>query len=119
MHSRLHRIGFGLFLITAFSVGLAAVLVIVGLAMVYTKRLMSTRVQAAVRLCAIFHFCHPRSWWCWAWEYASAIGSVHYAQDLLSSGQTGSVCDRSFARDYSLECATPPTPTTSSQYPQS
>ena len=41
----LHRIGFGLFLITAFSFGLAAVLVIVGLAMVYAKRLMSTRVS--------------------------------------------------------------------------
>ena len=42
----LHRIGFGLFLITAFSVGLAAVLVMVGLTMVYTKRLMAARVQA-------------------------------------------------------------------------
>ena len=41
----LHRIGFGLFLITAFSFGLAAVLVIVGLTMVYAKRLMSTRVS--------------------------------------------------------------------------
>ncbi len=38
----LHRIGFGLFLITAFSVGLASVLVTVGLAMVYTKRFAST-----------------------------------------------------------------------------
>ena len=37
----LHRIGFGLFLITAFSLGLAAVLVIVGLTMVYAKRVMS------------------------------------------------------------------------------
>jgi ABC-type nickel/cobalt efflux system permease component RcnA len=35
----LHRIGFGLFLITAFSFGLAAVLVIVGLTMVYAKRI--------------------------------------------------------------------------------
>ena len=43
----LHRIGFGLFLITAFSVGLAGVLVIVGLTMVYTKRLMSSRVQTS------------------------------------------------------------------------
>ena len=39
----LHRIGFGLFLITAFSFGLAAVLVIVGLTMVYAKRMMSSR----------------------------------------------------------------------------
>ncbi len=42
----LHRIGFGLFLITAFSFGLAAVLVIVGLTMVYAKRVMSSRVCA-------------------------------------------------------------------------
>jgi high-affinity nickel-transport protein len=41
----LHRIGFGLFLITAFSLGLAAVLVTVGLTMVYAKRMMSTRVR--------------------------------------------------------------------------
>src|SRR6202453_4624468 len=40
----LHRIGFGLFLITAFSLGLAAVLVIVGLTMVYTKRFMASRI---------------------------------------------------------------------------
>jgi len=37
----LHRIGFGLFLITAFSLGLALVLVIVGLTMVYAKRFLS------------------------------------------------------------------------------
>jgi len=42
----LHRIGFGLFLITAFSLGLAGVLVIVGLTMVYAKRVMSSRVRA-------------------------------------------------------------------------
>ena len=42
----LHRIGFGLFLITAFSLGLAAVLVIVGLTMLYAKRVMSSRVRA-------------------------------------------------------------------------
>ena len=42
----LHRIGFGLFLITAFSFGLAAVLVMVGLTMVYAKRVMSSRVRA-------------------------------------------------------------------------
>ena len=40
----LHRIGFGLFLITAFSLGLAAVLVMVGLTMVYAKRFMASRV---------------------------------------------------------------------------
>jgi ABC-type nickel/cobalt efflux system permease component RcnA len=37
----LHRIGFGLFLITSFSFGLALILVIVGLTMVYTKQFMS------------------------------------------------------------------------------
>lgn len=42
----LHRIGFGLFLITAFSLGLAAVLVIVGLTMVYAKRVLSSHVRA-------------------------------------------------------------------------
>jgi high-affinity nickel-transport protein len=42
----LHRIGFGLFLITAFSCGLAAVLVTVGLTMVFAKRVMSSRLQA-------------------------------------------------------------------------
>jgi len=42
----LHRIGFGLFLITAFSLGLAVVLVTVGLTMVYAKRVMSIRVRA-------------------------------------------------------------------------
>jgi high-affinity nickel-transport protein len=42
----LHRIGFGLFLITAFSLGLAGVLVTVGLTMVYAKRVMSSRVRA-------------------------------------------------------------------------
>jgi nickel/cobalt exporter len=41
----LHRIGFGLFLITAFSFGLAAVLVIVGLTMVFAKRALSSRVS--------------------------------------------------------------------------
>jgi nickel/cobalt exporter len=40
----LHRIGFGLFLITAFSFGLAAVLVVIGLTMVYAKRFMSSRL---------------------------------------------------------------------------
>ena len=42
----LHRIGFGLFLITAFSLGLAAVLVMVGLTMVYTKRFVASRFGA-------------------------------------------------------------------------
>jgi ABC-type nickel/cobalt efflux system permease component RcnA len=41
----LHRIGFGLFLITAFSIGLAVVLVTVGLTMVYAGRVMASRVR--------------------------------------------------------------------------
>ena len=42
----LHRIGFGLFLIAAFSLGLAGVLVIVGLTMVHAKRWLTPRLQA-------------------------------------------------------------------------
>jgi ABC-type nickel/cobalt efflux system permease component RcnA len=41
----LHRIGFGLFLITAFSFGLAAVLVAVGLTMVYAKQFLAPRMN--------------------------------------------------------------------------
>jgi ABC-type nickel/cobalt efflux system permease component RcnA len=37
----LRRVGFGLFLIVAFSVGLAAVLIAIGLGMVYARRLMA------------------------------------------------------------------------------
>ena len=37
----LHRVGFGLLLIVAFSVGLAAVLIAIGLAMVYARHLVS------------------------------------------------------------------------------
>jgi nickel/cobalt exporter len=37
----LHRTGFGLFLITAFSIGLAAVLIAMGLAAVYAGQMMS------------------------------------------------------------------------------
>ena len=37
----LHRIAFGLFLIVAFSAGLAAVLTVIGLLVVHARRLMS------------------------------------------------------------------------------
>jgi nickel/cobalt transporter (NicO) family protein len=37
----MHRVGFGLVLIVAFSVGLAAVLVVIGVLMVYAGRLMT------------------------------------------------------------------------------
>ena len=46
----LHRIGFGLFLITAFSAGLAFVLVMAGLLVVYAKRAVSSRVNFESRL---------------------------------------------------------------------
>ena len=48
----LHRIGFGLFLITAFSLGLALVLVAVGLAMVSAKKLVARlgRFERAQRI---------------------------------------------------------------------
>jgi len=42
----LHRIGFGLFLITAFSLGLAAVLVIAGLTVVCAKRAIASQIRA-------------------------------------------------------------------------
>jgi ABC-type nickel/cobalt efflux system permease component RcnA len=53
----LHRVGFGLFLITAFSMGLAVVLVVVGLTMVYTKRFMAARVpgeESIARILPLF-----------------------------------------------------------------
>jgi ABC-type nickel/cobalt efflux system permease component RcnA/high-affinity nickel permease len=46
----LHRICFGLFLITAFSAGLAFVLVLAGLVVVYAKRAMSSRLRAENRI---------------------------------------------------------------------
>jgi ABC-type nickel/cobalt efflux system permease component RcnA len=84
----LHRIGFGLFLITAFSLGLALVLVIVGLTMVYTKRFMSTRVQAGS---AAFRYLPLVSSAFMvvlgAGITASAFGSVHFAPGILSGGK--------------------------------
>ena len=55
----LHRIGFGLFLITAFSLGLAVVLVTVGLTMVYAKRVMSSLAYRQYRhaLSSMFIIC--------------------------------------------------------------
>lgn len=83
----LHRIGFGLFLITAFSFGLAAVLVIVGLTMVYAKRVMSSRVRAgsmALRylpfLSSVFMVALGSG------ITISAIASVHLWQGFSSHG---------------------------------
>jgi ABC-type nickel/cobalt efflux system permease component RcnA len=81
----LHRIGFGLFLIAAFSVGLAGVLVIVGLTMVYTKRLMSSRMQtgsAALRYLPLLSSAFMVA--VGVGITVSAIGSVHLGQGLLS-----------------------------------
>jgi high-affinity nickel-transport protein len=81
----LHRIGFGLFLITAFSLGLAAVLVVVGISMVHTKRLMAARVQAgsaALRylpmLSSAFMVVLGLG------IAASAIGSLQFAHGLIT-----------------------------------
>ena len=83
----LHRIGFGLFLITAFSFGLAAVLVIVGLTMVYAKSVVSSRVRpgnAALRylpfLSSAFMVVLGVG------ITASAIASAQIWQGLLSHG---------------------------------
>jgi high-affinity nickel-transport protein len=81
----LHRIGFGLFLIAAFSVGLAIVLVIVGLTMVYTKRLISSRVQtgsSAFRYLPLLSSAFMVA--LGVGITASAIGSVQLGQGLLS-----------------------------------
>jgi nickel/cobalt exporter len=84
----LHRIGFGLFLITAFSLGLAAVLVVVGLGMVYAKGLMSSRVGSgspALRylplLSSAFMVVLGLG------IIASAAGSLHLAQNFLSQNK--------------------------------
>jgi high-affinity nickel-transport protein len=81
----LHRIGFGLFLITAFSLGLAAVLVAVGLTMVYAKRAMSSRVRPGNAALRYLPFLSS------AFMVAlgvgitlSALASAHIAQGLLS-----------------------------------
>jgi ABC-type nickel/cobalt efflux system permease component RcnA len=55
----LHRVGYGLVLVVAFSVGLAATLTAVGLAFVYAGRLMkrpsrSTRLVRLLPVCSAF-----------------------------------------------------------------
>jgi nickel/cobalt exporter len=81
----LHRISFGLFLIAAFSVGLASVLVIVGLTMVYAKRLLSSRVQtgsSAFRYLPLLSSAFMVA--LGVGITASAIGSVQLGHSLLS-----------------------------------
>ena len=86
----LHRIGFGLFLITAFSFGLAAVLVIIGLAMVYAKRAISSRVQTgktALRYLPLLSSAFMVV--LGVGIAASAIASVQKWQGLLSTDKLG------------------------------
>jgi nickel/cobalt exporter len=81
----LHRISFGLFLIAAFSVGLASVLVIVGLTMVYAKRLISSRVQtgsSAFRYLPLLSSAFMVA--LGVGITASAIGSVQLGYSLLA-----------------------------------
>ncbi len=81
----LHRIGFGLFLITAFSLGLAVVLVTVGLTMVYAKRVMSTRVRAGNSALRYLPFLSSAFMVVLGVGItASAVGSVHIWHGLLS-----------------------------------
>jgi high-affinity nickel-transport protein len=82
----LHRIGFGLFLITAFSFGLAAVLVIVGLTMVYAKRVMSSRVRAGNAALRYLPFLSSAFMvMLGVGITASAVASVHIWRGLLPS----------------------------------
>ncbi len=82
----LHRIGFGLFLITAFSLGLAAVLVTVGLTMVYAKRVMSTRVRAGNAALRYLPFLSSAFMVVLGVGItASAVASVHIWHGLLSN----------------------------------
>ena len=83
----LHRIGFGLFLITAFSFGLASVLVIVGLTMVYAKRVMSSRVRSGNTVLRYLPFLSSAFMVALGVAItASAFASVHLGQGLLSQG---------------------------------
>jgi high-affinity nickel-transport protein len=80
----LHRIGFGLFLITAFSLGLAAVLVTVGLMIVYAKRVMSARVRAGNAALRYLPFLSSAFMVVLGVGItASAVASVHIGQGLL------------------------------------
>ncbi len=82
----LHRIGFGLFLITAFSLGLAVVLVAVGLTMVYAKRVMSSRARAGNTALRYLPFLSSGFMVVLgAGITASAVASVHIWQSALST----------------------------------
>jgi high-affinity nickel-transport protein len=55
----LHRIGFGLYLITAFSAGLALVLVTIGLVMVFANRVLSARMRLSGSAVRFLPFISP------------------------------------------------------------
>ena len=116
----LHRIGFGLYLITAFSSGLAAVLVTIGLVMVYAKRVMSARLHFAgdaVRFLPFVSSSVHGGAWSWNSGFSGRIDSTR-ARTLLQ-GQTGSVCNGGSVGPVSSGCAIPPMPTTWWLYPPS
>jgi high-affinity nickel-transport protein len=84
----LHRIGFGLFLITAFSFGLAAVLVIVGLTMVYAKSVISSRLHAGNTALRYLPFLSSAFMVVLGVGItASAVASVQIWQGLLSTNK--------------------------------
>jgi nickel/cobalt exporter len=84
----LHRIGFGLFLITAFSFGLAAVLVVVGLTMVYAKRVMSSRMHSGNAALRYLPFLSSAFMvMLGVGITASAFASVHIWRGLLPTGK--------------------------------
>jgi len=81
----LHRIGFGLYLITAFSVGLAAVLVSVGLAMVYTRSIVASRIGNSARMLRYLPFLSSAFMAVLGVGITiSAIAPLHVAQALVS-----------------------------------
>src|ERR1700733_12078844 len=84
----LHRIGFGLFLITAFSFGLAAVLVVVGLTMVYAKRALSSHVRSGNIALRYLPFLSSSFMVIIGIGIAaSALSSAHIGQNLVSTGK--------------------------------
>ena len=84
----LHRIGFGLFLITAFSLGLAAVLVIVGLTMVYAKRAMSSRMGTGGAALRYLPFLSSACMVLLGVGItASAVAPLHLGQNLFSTSK--------------------------------
>jgi nickel/cobalt exporter len=84
----LHRIGFGLFLITAFSLGLAAVLVIVGVTMVSAKRALCSRMRtggAALRYLPLLSSAFMTL--LGVGITASSVAPLHLGQSLFPTGK--------------------------------